>query len=145
MSRRWKLAVIILGSVVALGGVVLAPAVVIDLASSDLCGNEQLAEYRSPDGTMKVVVFERDCGATTDFSTQASLLLATRDLPAESGNLFIADTNHGAAPAGSGGGPTLGVRWEGPHGLVLEYNGQARIFKAEKNLSSVFIRYTVVR
>ena len=135
----------ILGSLAALlGCFVLATSLVLEGAFSDMCRNTLLTEYRSPERTMKLVVFERDCGATTDFSTQASLLAATKELPPELGNLFIADKNHGAAPAGAGGGPVLGVRWEGPRALVLEHHAQARIFKAEKNLSGVLIRYTVV-
>ncbi len=37
------------------------------------CGNEILKEVRSPTGKMKGVVFQRDCGATTGFSTQVSV------------------------------------------------------------------------
>jgi hypothetical protein len=38
-----------------------------------MCGNYVVAEKISPDGRRKVVVFQRDCGATTGFSTQVSL------------------------------------------------------------------------
>src|SRR5882757_3734258 len=62
------------------------------------CENSLLGEYVSPDGTRKIVVFERSCGATTGFSTQASLLKSDQALPTTAGNLYIADDNHGAAP-----------------------------------------------
>src|SRR5436190_14589045 len=41
---------------------------------SGMCGNKQIAGSDSPDRRAKVVVFERDCGATTDFSTQVVIL-----------------------------------------------------------------------
>jgi hypothetical protein len=44
----------------------------------------------------------RSCGATTGFSTQASLLKSDQALPTMAGNLYIADNNHGVAPAGPG-------------------------------------------
>ena len=43
------------------------------------CGNDLVKEVPSPNGKMKAVVFQRDCGATTGFSTQISLChLTTR-------------------------------------------------------------------
>jgi hypothetical protein len=57
------------------------------------CGNDLVKEVRSPDGQMNAVVFQRDCGATTGFSTQVSLLSSNKSLPNESGNLFVATTD----------------------------------------------------
>jgi len=98
---------------------------------ADLCGNEKLAEYPSPDRKWKVVVFQRDCGATTGFSTQAALVPIDGDWPNRSGNIFTSDTDHGAAPSGPGGGPELGVRWEGPTDLVLTHHPKARVWAAD--------------
>ena len=107
----------------------------------DVCGNDPVAEFVSPDTGAKIVVFQRDCGATTDFSTQASLVKANSGLPVFSGNLFVADTNRGAAPSGPGGGPELRVRWEGPKRLLLQHQVKARVFKAEQFLNGIEIRY----
>jgi hypothetical protein len=97
-----------------------------------------LSEVRSPDGEWKVVVFERDCGATTGFSTQASLLGWNERLPEnDGGNLFIADTNHGAAPAGPGGGPPLQVTWTSMRSVVLRSPRGVRVFKAETRVLGV--------
>ncbi|QKF58982.1 DUF5412 family protein [Aliarcobacter lanthieri] len=40
----------------------------------DLCANSIFKEYFSPDKTKKVVIYERDCGATTTWSTHISIL-----------------------------------------------------------------------
>ena len=105
--------------------------------SCDLCGNERLAEYPSPDGKVKVIVFERDCGATTDFSTQASIVPASAELPSGVGNLFVADTNHGSAPSGVGGGPELRVRWIDERTVELAHHVLARVNKAAPKVGGV--------
>lgn len=105
------------------------------------CGNEILAEYPSPDRTRRIVVFQRDCGATTAFSTQASLILSGEDLPSGNGNVFIADTDHGAAPSGFGGGPELNVEWETCDQVLISHDPSARLFRAEVRLSDITIRY----
>jgi len=141
--RRNKVILIMLGSVaVAAAAILFGPGLVLTPASSGMCGNERVAEYPSPDGALKVVVFQRDCGATTGFSTQASLISGTDKLPDKAGNLFVADTDHGAAPAAAWGGPTLGVRWEGVRAVVLQHDERARVFKAEKHVRGTSIRYT---
>jgi len=38
----------------------------------DLCANTLIENVTSSDKKWKVVLFERDCGATTDFSSQIS-------------------------------------------------------------------------
>jgi hypothetical protein len=110
-----------------------------------VCGNEILSEFVSPDSSKKIVVFQRDCGATTPFSTQASLFAITEKLPDEGGNVFSADTNHGAAPSGPGGGPELRVRWETRDRLILEHHKAARIFKAARHIGQVEVHYETFR
>lgn len=56
-----------------------------------MCGNDIYNEYLSPNGKLKAVVFQRDCGATTWFSTQISILPAHNVLGNEAGNIFIID------------------------------------------------------
>jgi hypothetical protein len=106
----------------------------------DMCANEVIREVASPDGKRKAVVFERDCGATTGFSTQASVLPIGKSLPNDGGNIFVADTNHGAAPSGPGGGPEVMVYWAGPNDLVLEHDVRARVFLALPSIGDVRVR-----
>jgi hypothetical protein len=107
----------------------------------DMCANETIKEAVSPDGRKRVVVFQRNCGATTDFSTQASVLPIGKSLPNDSGNIFSADTNHGAATAGPGGGPELAVSWVGSKEIILEHSAQARVFSSEPNIGDIRVRY----
>ena len=132
MTRRALAATV--GAVVLLLGV---GWIVLSRLPDEMCGNAVLDEVRSPDGAFRLVAFQRDCGATTGFSTQVSLLEAEEALPYEGGNLFISDTNHGAAPSGPGGGPDVRMRWDGPGRVTLEHDVAARVFRCEARLEGV--------
>lgn len=106
------------------------------------CANDVIAEKVSPDGALKALVFQRDCGATTGFSTQVSVVPADDSAPSGSGNVFIADRKHGAAPAGPGGGPWVALAWSTPRSLVVTHHPAARIFKAEAERDGVSILYS---
>jgi len=108
------------------------------------CENRTVAEYFSPDASMKVMVFERNCGATTPFSTQASILRGSSRLANIAGNTFIADRDHGRARATTWGGPTLNVLWLDAHRVVLFHDERARIFLAEERVSGVDVFYNRV-
>ncbi|NRA85582.1 MAG: hypothetical protein HRU22_17935 [Gammaproteobacteria bacterium] len=57
--------------------------------SRDMCGNYLHSTLDSPERDKKVVIYQRDCGATTGFTTQISLLRAGEKLENDSGNIFI--------------------------------------------------------
>jgi hypothetical protein len=94
----------------------------------------------SPDAKWDVVLFQRDCGATTDFSTQISLL-PLGGVPNGAGNVFIADAGHGAARAGAWGGPWAEIKWIAPNELIVRYASESRLFKQTENISGVRVRY----
>ncbi len=109
--------------------------------SSGGCKNEIVSEIPSPDKTLKVVIFQRDCGATTGFSTQISMLPISGSLPDADGNIFVADTNHGRARSAVWGGPEAKVKWETSRKLIIEHQIMARVSKAEKQIDGVVVEY----
>jgi hypothetical protein len=119
----------------------LALIALLGLSGCGLCGNEVLDRHRAPDNGVEVVVFERNCGATTPFSTQASIgeiNAGTRNQP---GNIFIATTDRGAAPAGKGGGPELRVRWLDNRTVELAHHKRALVSHARTSFRGIAIRY----
>lgn len=86
---------------------------VLDRSFSDMCGNEVFQELNSPDARLKAVIFQRDCGATTGFSTQISLIAANTKLPNETGNLF-AVTGHPKET-------NIEMHWITPNQLVIQH------------------------
>ena len=120
-------------------------AMVLSLAGcADDCGNNVVTRIRSPDGAYDAVLFDRNCGATTGFSTQISVLPA--GAPADGrGNAFIADTNHDPSMrTGAWHGPWAELAWLSPRHLRIRYVAGARPFTRETAVDDVAISYEPV-
>jgi len=118
----------------------LLPATILLACFDSDCKNEILQDIPSPGGRRHAVVFQRDCGATTDFSTQLSVL--TKDRTAtDGGNVFVVDSDHGKAPAGPGGGPNVTVQWLDKRTLEVRYDSRARILSQELRHDDTDVRY----
>ena len=98
--------------------------------ASGMCGNEIITVSTSPDGKWDAVLFERNCGATTGFSSQISLLRSGRELKNRGGNVYVAD----GYPRG------YSLNWT--NGNSLEVSGTyGRRFKEETEFSGVEVTY----
>lgn len=103
----------------------------------DMCGNDIIGTGLSPDKQLRVVIFYRDCGATTGYGEQVSILDSRHSLPNTGGNIFITDDNHGAAP----NGVNIETKWLNSRQLQISYDNRARIFKKKKQYKGVSILY----
>lgn len=106
----------------------------------ETCRNEVVQEVVSPDGQNKAVIFQRDCGATSSFTTQVSVLRRNETLSG-SGNVFVADDNHGLVEVGDWGGPWVGVRWSGSEHLQVIYAKGARIYHQVENVGAITVSF----
>lgn len=95
-----------------------------------MCGNEIFQEVYSPNNEYKAVVFQRDCGATTDFSTQISILKASAKLPDKSGNIFSMD--------GHPDWTKVKVNWETNRLVSISYSGNYEIFNKNDTIRTLF-------
>ena len=100
---------------------------------SGMCANEIFSEVQSPDGKFRAVIFQRDCGATTGFSTQISLILAKDKLENEGGNIFIVD--------GHPNDRKIGITWQGPKKLIIKNGSGLQSHKKESRYQGVSIDY----
>ena len=112
-------------------------------ACGDGCSNEVVARVASPDGEREAVMFQRDCGATTGFSTQVSILERGESLSG-SGNTFRADDDHGAAKTGPWGGSWAEMEWLTSDRLLIRYATKSRLFEQDESVSGVAISYEAV-
>lgn len=103
---------------------------------SDPCANQVVSDGKSPTGAQHAVVFERSCGATTDFSLHVSLLPIGEALRNDGGNAFVADGNHGKVQS-----LYVRTRWSGPQELVISYPKDARLFRHESRVKGTAIVY----
>ena len=100
----------------------------------DLCVNQIYQEVYAPDRTLKAVVFLRDCGATTGFSTQVSVLPAGETLGNDvAGNLYIANGH----PADS----RLLLQWSSSRSLLIQGHVTDAI-KQETMIEDVAVSYS---
>jgi hypothetical protein len=88
------------------------------------------------------VIFQRDCDATTGFSTQISVLDSGEN-PSGTGNAFSADDDHGAARVGSWDGAWAETQWLSADRLLIRYAAIYRVFNQDGRVSNVSITYQV--
>ena len=85
----------------------------------DMCGNDNLRPVVSPNGVLQAVLFRRNCGATTSYSTQVSILRNDEKLPHEMGNIYRANRE-----------PAVDVRWiDNTHLVIDEPDGTEVSFR----------------
>ncbi len=92
----------------------------------------------SPDGRHNAVLFQRECGSTTGFSTQIALI-EPDEMLAESGHVFIAQNGHNSARAGPWNGPWAAMEWLAPDHLLIRHAFGAQVIVREENAKGVKI------
>jgi len=78
-------------------------------SACSMCGNDPINSEISPDEEHVAIAFVRNCGATTSFNTQVSVLNIPGHLQNEAGNLFRIEGKH-----------PVSVRWESNEQLIIE-------------------------
>jgi len=98
-----------------------------------ICDTEIFQEVYSPDEKNKVVVYERNCGATTGFGTHISVFRYRTTLKKQPGNVFRAN-----------GHPDwfeIKVEWKDNKHLLIEHNGKPIPSKAKERIRDIEIQY----
>jgi hypothetical protein len=93
------------------------------------CDDEVTSTLSSPSHTISAFVFNRNCGATTGFNTQVSLVREGAALSG-AGNTLILD---GTVP--------LKLRWVSGSRLEITGLGSAKVFKQEQSVAGVSVAY----
>jgi hypothetical protein len=106
------------------------------------CKNSVQTTVLSPNGITAAIVFERNCGATTGFSSQVSVVPASNLQFSGGGNALVADTDHGAAPSAPYGGPEIRLKWLSESRLSIAHHSKARLFKNESRVGNTEITYS---
>jgi len=112
-------------------------------ACSDACRDNVVSTEPSPDGAWQAVLFQRDCGATTGFSSQVSVTRVGAAISG-GGNTFVADDDHGNATKSSSGGPWVELRWLSPQRLLIRYDKASRVFTRADTVSDISVTYEAV-
>ena len=89
--------------------IVIAMGVMFNMAFSGMCGNTIWKKVKNPTSGNTAFLFERNCGATTGFSTQISIVDGDRLADDDSGNVMVIDGYH----------PDIEIQWEGNSRLIV--------------------------
>jgi hypothetical protein len=133
---RWRAAMMtIVVTTIVVGGWLAARRV--EERGSGPCRNEVTNEVKSPDGKSKVVLFSRDCGATTSTALEISILPGNRTINhADVANAFVAEGNHGASSL-----QYVYADWTSNDTVVITYPAKARVFSQQKRVENISISY----
>lgn len=112
--------------------------IILGCSADNLCSNELLSEYSSPNKAYKVVKFDRGCGATTGNSIQMSIIPNEMDAKNEVGNIFIGDIRPGNNIHADS---TVMVSWLNDSTVVVKYNPKLRMFKTKSSYGGFRIIY----
>ena len=108
----------------------------------DMCGNQTVSEGFSPDKKYKFVVFVRDCGATTGFSTQVSVIKIDRKLrDDDSGNVLTVSDHYSGDWYNKYGGADVKVEWTTNKKILIRLDNKAETRTKEKEVNGIKIEY----
>lgn len=107
----------------------------------DLCRVEIAQQHFSPNKEFKAVIYQYDCGATTPFTTNVSVLAADEAIEYELGNVFSAQ--YGSVK-GDWHGPFAELKWENNNTIQLSYVNDAEISQKVNSLADITIKYMVI-
>lgn len=123
---------------------ILGGAVGLLAGCSSLCRNTVVSERLSPDGRVKAVVFYRDCGATTPFTTEISVVPAGEDAAAggHDGNVFsMTDPQDSDETLSRNGVIEARLDWRSSQQLVIFIPRRAVVGKRVDRIGRVGITY----
>jgi hypothetical protein len=115
----------------------------ISLVFGDSCANQIVDIKISPDKNYQAVTFIRDCGATTGFSTQLSIMKVTDtfDKTDETGNTLIMSDKIGGGLMDENGGAKIRTRWTKDDKLEILYDSRTKTAKRETEYKDIKIDY----
>ncbi|MXO88566.1 hypothetical protein [Alteraurantiacibacter aestuarii] len=118
----------------------IAPVLVAAMLAgcTDGCENVVLERARAPFGNADAVAFERNCGATTGYSTQVSIV-DRDDAPTDAGNILIAS---GRSFAEDSNRPTVSLEWLGSEQLSVRYDASLAILSHHDRYGRTIISLT---
>ena len=100
--------------------------------------NILIDEKMSPNGENKIVVFQRDAGATTGFSIQVSVLKSNKNLKnSDKGNIFVIAGNKTDFESGK----LFDISWNDEKTLNITLHSDKKVYKQVEKLENISIQY----
>lgn len=112
----------------------LLTVVLVALSGCSNCENTLKSETASPDGQLVARICERNCGATTTFSSIVNLQSTAVKFDSNDGVLFVAKGEH-----------DITTKWTGPKSLLITCKGCRRsdVFREVSIYGDVDVSYVL--
>lgn len=120
--------------------VLLAGTVSGCFGGGDSCVDVIVGQVDAPDHRRLAVTYVRNCGSTTGFSTQVSIVKAG-DEPDDNGKIFVADGDHGAVTTLQDNSLDVRVEWPAADRVLISHPARARVFTNKSEHDGVRIDY----
>jgi len=106
----------------------------IAVASCGICGDDTKSKAASTDGQLVAYVYERNCGATTDYSAMVNVQSSTVRFHGDEGILFVAKGQY-----------DLSVEWTSPRALLIKCSRCTRkdVFRQVATFGDVDVRFVL--
>jgi hypothetical protein len=103
------------------------------LSGCDTCRDTVKSRVVSPDRALAVSVYERNCGATTDFSSMVNVQAVSERFRGDDGTLFVARGRY-----------DLSAVWIGPKALLIRCSGCLRkdVYREVTALGDIDVAYS---
>jgi len=115
------------------------------LAFSSCIGEEyntEILRVSSNDSKWATVVFVRNINATTDFSTQISIIGSNQEVGNDKGNIFICDSNHGKAKyIDMNHSYWVKIKWLSSNTVVVQYDKNVKVYLQKNQYRGIDILY----
>jgi len=119
---------------------ILIPLALSACSEAPLCSSKVIEVARDPGSDRYAATESRNCGATTDYATVVRVGRAS-ERQADAEEVFVADSNHGAAASGPGGTIWTSVVWTASGQLWVNHASRARVFKHLSTAKGANISY----
>jgi hypothetical protein len=106
-----------------------------------MCGNQIIEEIPSPNKELKALIFTRDCGATSGYSTQLSIIENSDQLEDETGNTFILSDKVEDGLSFDNGGAKIEVIWTGDNSVTVYFDKRTEFTKQKEEIGDIKITY----
>ncbi len=111
---------------------------------SSPCGDFPVVTRRSPDGSFDAVVFYRDCGAVTRFTTEISIVRSRVDALSggHAGKVFkMIDPDDSKESLERNGAIEARLAWKSPRILSRSTPRKARVLERRNRMNGIKIEY----
>lgn len=130
------------GGIIFLLIIIYFQYVIAILSGPEGCGVFVLDRISNLNNTKEVVVFDIDCGATTDFGAGIAIIEPGDQIDINTHKVFSADTEHGLAPRTENGGPEVRIEWLDNESIIVGIHKDTRVFKSESEMNGVSVKYS---